>query len=721
MVSSDDDDTLGTPRGEAELLDFDELDKLEAERACELGEEAPTAEPPAKPKTKKERPFKDIEELRVGMKVQVLSDGAAVLQACRQTGIDRTYDEQRLASLGKEVAIQSKDPSDNTVKCKVPELGPVWFGIYALMPAQPIEHDADYRQQEAPSPGPEPFASEWWSHMSGLAVGDQGEADGRGDVHAGTHDDSRAVMMELEMEAAIERRLCEGAREGKLGSVISIVEAEAVDSEGHKKRTFVTDAMLAAVVRFRKLCGNPVQVASVGAGGLEYFVMAVAYLLCTALPCHFSSGASTHFERLVRLFKDSRRGFLHLVEELLREGLSHSQLTFSWKRLYGLLNDIVCCLGKLLGCLLATTPAEQEVSAAALAELAAIVSSGLEYRPEWLASWAESMKRFGKGKTLIVRTSPVTICQLLHELRAGFQAERFQQRYQELRNEARHGGEAHIRMVEWTFDVQRRVLVRYGFEATPKGVWDMRHETGYHADGTGETMQGIADEVVAKLRRDIHVSLEMDARKSLRLPVFHTVGDSHSRFGWPPCVIQHWQGPLLCFNVDRVDLRKMHPPIRGGDAICLCFGEIDCRCHVHKHVTEDRTYQVVIDGIIERYFKHLREQERLLPPAVRIFVYNVLPPVRKANAELNTDYPYLGEDEERLAYVRYFNNRLKQECHHTDFRFFEVYDQYADDEGFLSEEYSDGNVHVANGVWIDEVIRGLNLKPVWVSELSFAG
>jgi len=323
------------------------------------------------------------------------------------------------------------------------------------------------------------------------------------------------------------------------------------------------------------------------------------------------------------------------------------------------------------------------------------------------------------GDSIILRTNPVTISRLLYDLRAGFQAEDFQNRYKELRSRARMNGGAHAEMVHWTFQVQKAVLPRYGFHPNAAGVGNMRKESGIHADGAGPNMACCGDKVVAKLRRDIHMCLDMDVQKHARLPLFHTVGDSHSTFGWPECVIQHWQGALLAYNIDRVELRNLDPPIREGDAVCFCFGEIDCRCHVHKHVTEEKTYQEVINGIISRYFHHLESQMKLLPPGVKIFVYNVPPPVRRCDTEENPAFPYLGTDEERQSYVLYFNQQLKKLCKRTLIRYFDVYDQYVDEEGFLSKEFSDGNVHIADGSWIEEVIEQLQLKPFRPSQINF--
>ena len=42
---------------------------------------------------------------------------------------------------------------------------------------------------------------------------------------------------------------------------------------------------------------------------------------------------------------------------------------------------------------------------------------------------------------------------------------------------------------------------------------------------------------------------------------------------------------------------------KDGDTIVFCLGEIDCRCHIHKHITETTTYQDIINNIVDNYFE----------------------------------------------------------------------------------------------------------------------
>ena len=68
----------------------------------------------------------------------------------------------------------------------------------------------------------------------------------------------------------------------------------------------------------------------------------------------------------------------------------------------------------------------------------------------------------------------------------------------------------------------------------------------------------------------------------------HTFGDSHSVNGWSG-VINHHLGPLLCYSfgkekLNRIDIRKFN--LTDGDTIVFCLGEIDCRCHIYKHIKD---------------------------------------------------------------------------------------------------------------------------------------
>lgn len=90
---------------------------------------------------------------------------------------------------------------------------------------------------------------------------------------------------------------------------------------------------------------------------------------------------------------------------------------------------------------------------------------------------------------------------------------------------------------------------------------------------------------------------------------------------------------------------------------------------------------------------------------LRVCVYNVVPPIQKHNTLENKEYPFLGTDEERKSYVLYFNKKLKTLCSKYNYIYFDVYDKYTDENGFLNKTLSDQVVHIANGCFIKEFIE----------------
>lgn len=192
----------------------------------------------------------------------------------------------------------------------------------------------------------------------------------------------------------------------------------------------------------------------------------------------------------------------------------------------------------------------------------------------------------------------------------------------------------------------------------------------------------------------------------------HTIGDSHSYVGWTG-IISHHLGAVLCYSfgkekLNRCDIRNFN--IKDGDTIVFCLGEIDCRCHIYKHITETTTYQDIINNIVDNYFEAIELNVSILQIKLKnICVYNVVPPIQKYNTLENPEYPYLGTDEERKQYVLYFNEKLKKKCIEKEYIFFDIYDNYIDENGFLRKDLSDGNVHIGNGIYINNFIKENNL------------
>jgi len=187
----------------------------------------------------------------------------------------------------------------------------------------------------------------------------------------------------------------------------------------------------------------------------------------------------------------------------------------------------------------------------------------------------------------------------------------------------------------------------------------------------------------------------------------HTFGDSHASN-----IHSHWGniklpdvnikcnhiGGILMYTFGRLGLKLLNIKnyrVKENDTVIFCFGEIDCRNHVHKHVSETKTYKDVIDEIVINYFDSINKT-KILYYNIKICVYNVVPPIRYRTESPNHPFPYLGSDEERKTYFNYMNSKIKELCKINNFIYFDIYKETCDEEGFLKKEYSDGNCHLKN-------------------------
>jgi len=195
------------------------------------------------------------------------------------------------------------------------------------------------------------------------------------------------------------------------------------------------------------------------------------------------------------------------------------------------------------------------------------------------------------------------------------------------------------------------------------------------------------------------------------MKTIHTFGDSHCYFGWTDIIHPinynihiHHLGPKLCYSLGRDEININNYGVEENDIVVFCFGEIDCRCHIHKYINNDKTHKQIIDEIIDSYFIQINKNTSLYKK-ITMCVYNVVPPIEKHNTYENSEFPYLGTDQERKNYVLYFNERLKEKCTENNYIFFDVYDKYIDDNGFLSKILGDGCVHIKDGKYIKKFIE----------------
>jgi len=199
--------------------------------------------------------------------------------------------------------------------------------------------------------------------------------------------------------------------------------------------------------------------------------------------------------------------------------------------------------------------------------------------------------------------------------------------------------------------------------------------------------------------------------------LFHTVGDSHctaDQSVWtfpvdePHALQTHHLGPVLMHSFGRdggLKTSLLEYGVTAGDWVCFCFGEIDCRCHVNKHVSSSQTFEQVIDKLVSSYMAGIATTSAAVP-GVNVAVFMVVPPCR-SHVAFNPEYPYVGTDEQRRAYTLYMNIALKRACTRFSYTFIDAYDAYVDSEGFLDAYKSDGKNHARFHVPIQVIVSNL--------------
>lgn len=193
----------------------------------------------------------------------------------------------------------------------------------------------------------------------------------------------------------------------------------------------------------------------------------------------------------------------------------------------------------------------------------------------------------------------------------------------------------------------------------------------------------------------------------------HTCGDSHCMSGWKNCedVKIHLIPGTLCYSFGIQKLNRCNINffnIQDDDTIVFSFGEIDCRCHIHKYVNENIKYTDLINEIVNNYMDAIKENLEVCNVKLKnVCVYNVVPPVKKEDItiHLNENYPHLGSNEDRKKYTLYFNSCLKEKCKENNIIFIDIYDAYCDEYGYLNHKYSDGIVHIEDPVFLKEFIN----------------
>ena len=156
----------------------------------------------------------------------------------------------------------------------------------------------------------------------------------------------------------------------------------------------------------------------------------------------------------------------------------------------------------------------------------------------------------------------------------------------------------------------------------------------------------------------------------------------------------HWFGSKTMFSIGRDSLQILNLKSLGvldGDVSVFVFGEIDVRCHIGKQRDlHNRELGEVINSLAKSFLEAIKNNQIMFK---RLFcvVVSVTPPT---NNYFNWVYPYHGTLDDRSNITRQLNSKLKELCNEYGFDFLDIHALYANEEGILDDNVSDGVVHV---------------------------
>ena len=203
----------------------------------------------------------------------------------------------------------------------------------------------------------------------------------------------------------------------------------------------------------------------------------------------------------------------------------------------------------------------------------------------------------------------------------------------------------------------------------------------------------------------------------------YSAGDSHSDSlsGRPGVRVLHF-GPVTAFRAGRPgELLRLFADrlvrpwprwtapvlarvvVRPRDAVLLFFGEIDVRAHFALRVKEYGSAEEMARFLSQRLAAEARELRSRTGATVGIA--SVTPPVDLLDDE---NFPTRGSSEERRRWTRVMNQELAAACQRFGVVFVDSFEHYVDDSGRLSQDVTDGTVHIrqdASGALYEECLR----------------
>lgn len=166
-------------------------------------------------------------------------------------------------------------------------------------------------------------------------------------------------------------------------------------------------------------------------------------------------------------------------------------------------------------------------------------------------------------------------------------------------------------------------------------------------------------------------------------------GDSHVGIfrRVPEClVIRDDSYTMYRIGRDQINaLNISNLPIRNGDAVMFCFGQVDVGWHISKQLNIGRNLNETIETIVVNYLDAIDVITAAYPNLIKI-VYSVPPASEFVD---NPAIPYTASLKDRILFTKKLNSFLEALCPNHNIEFLNAYDSFADREDVLRKEVRD--------------------------------
>lgn len=196
--------------------------------------------------------------------------------------------------------------------------------------------------------------------------------------------------------------------------------------------------------------------------------------------------------------------------------------------------------------------------------------------------------------------------------------------------------------------------------------------------------------------------------------MIYIYGDSHGNISFRNLNVNntnYYQNSITMFRIGRdnsiINFNKHE--INTNDIIILCYGEVDCRCHIQQQIKLGRNEDDIINELVNNYFKTIKNNT--MDNNIKIIIVGVIPPTKQNDYEILHgpilhEHPFVGSDEDRVRYTNKVNKLLEVISNYNNYIYFNPYSYYTREDGTLKHELSDSTVHLGdNSFFLEKFVE----------------